>query len=125
MKRLIVVCAAVVLLGSSAEAQQPKARSLPAPDVSNAAYGPHERNVLDLWKATSVRPTPLVVYIHGGGFRQGDKDNLSPLLLKLCLEREISVGAINYRLSQQAPYPAPMHDGARAIQFFRSRAKEW
>src|SRR5947208_1724873 len=125
MKRMITVCAAVFLLGSSAGAQQPKARSLPAPDVSNAAYGPHERNVLDLWKAKSDRPTPLVVFIHGGGFRQGDKSQLAPGLLARCREAGISVAAINYRLSNQAPFPAPMLDGARAVQYLRSRASEW
>lgn len=84
------------------------------PDVANASYGPHERNVVDLWKAKSDKPAPLVVFIHGGGFRAGDKTNLSPVLLDLCLGRGVSVAAINYRLTQQAPYPAAMHDGARS-----------
>lgn len=99
--------------------------ALPPPDVTNAAYGPHERNVLDLWKAKADRPTPLVVYIHGGGFIGGDKRSLNSLLLELCLKGGISVAAINYRYSTQAPYPAPMLDGARAIQYLRSRAGEW
>src|SRR5712692_5296382 len=116
---LIVVAALVAASPWFLRGQDANAKKFSRPpDLQNVKYGPYERNVLDLWKATSGRPTPLVVYIHGGGFRQGDKASLSPLLLKLCLEREISVGAINYRLSQQAPYPAPMHDGARAIQFF-------
>ena len=105
-------------------AQTPAQFSRP-PDLANISYGPHPRNVLDLWKAPSDRPTPLVVFIHGGGFRAGDKNQLSPALLDLCLARGISVGAINYRLTDTAPYPAPMQDGARAIQYFRSRAKEW
>ncbi len=99
--------------------------SLPAPDVDNVSYGPHERNVVDLWKAPSARPTPLVIYIHGGGFRGGDKRTLPPALLKRLLESGISVAAINYRLSQHAPYPAPMEDGARAVQFLRTRARKW
>ncbi len=97
----------------------------PAPDVANAAYGPHERNVLDLWKAKAEKPAPLVVFIHGGGFRAGSKEALAPALLKGCLEAGISVAAINYRLSQHAPFPAPMLDGARAVQFLRSKAAEW
>ena len=56
------------------------------PDLANVSYGPYERNVVDLWKAKSERPTPLVVFIHGGGFRGGDKSNLSPILLDLCLD---------------------------------------
>ena len=68
----------VLLLPQAAQAQKPK------PDVENAKYGPHERNVLDLWKAKSDTPTPLVVFIHGGGFRGGDKANLAPGLLAGC-----------------------------------------
>jgi hypothetical protein len=34
-----------------------------APDAANVAYGPHERNVLDLWKAKSDRPAPLVSHL--------------------------------------------------------------
>jgi len=43
-----------------------KRNALPKPDLANVKYGPHERNVLDLWKAESEKPTPLAIYIHGG-----------------------------------------------------------
>lgn len=96
-----------------------------APDVADIRYGAHERNVLDFWKAKSDDPTPVVVYIHGGGFRGGDKRTLSAGLLRSCLASGISVAAIHYRLSDTAPFPAPMHDSVRAIQFIRSKAAEW
>lgn len=96
-----------------------------APDRADVRYGPQPRNVMDLWFAKSSAPAPLVISIHGGGFRGGDKTALNPLLLELLLEKGISVAAINYRYSQQAPYPAPMHDGARAIQFLRLQAAAW
>src|SRR5207248_9871746 len=41
------------------------------------------------------------------------------------LEKGISYAAVNYRLTGQAPLPAPVHDAARAIQFLRSKAAEW
>jgi acetyl esterase len=97
----------------------------PAPDLANIAYGPHERNVFDLWKAKSDKPTPLVVYIHGGGFQTNSKQSVSPQLLKACLDNGLSVAAINYRLSPQYHFPDHFMDSARAIQFLRSKAKEY
>lgn len=98
---------------------------LPPPDYRDVRYGPYAADVLDLWKAQSDKPTPLLVFFHGGGFRGGDKSSLSAALLRLCLEAGISVAAANYRLSGEAPYPAAMLDSARAIQFLRSKASQW
>jgi acetyl esterase/lipase len=108
-----------------AGAQQRDERTKPTPDLAEISYGPHKRNVLDLWKAKSQRPTPLVVFIHGGGFQGGSKEALPPVLLEGLLARGISVMAINYRLSPEVSFPAHYIDCARAIQFARSKAKEW
>ena len=102
-----------------------KKSALPPPDLANVSYGPHARNVLDLWKAGSERPAPLVVFIHGGGFRQGDKSGVSPALIEGLRAKGISVMSINYRLSPEVSFPAHYMDSARAIQFARSKAKEW
>jgi acetyl esterase/lipase len=110
--------------------QAPNAAAQPAqlpplpPTQPNVKYGPHERNVLDFWQAESKQPTPVLVSIHGGGFVAGDKSVPAPLL-KDCLAAGISVAAINYRYSTQAIAPAPFQDGARAVQFLRSKAKDW
>jgi acetyl esterase/lipase len=95
------------------------------PTVANAHYGPHERNVLDFWKAKSDTPTPVLVFIHGGGFVAGDKSQVSPLSVQAALNAGVSFASISYRYTTQAPFPAPMLDGARAIQFLRSKATEW
>ena len=94
------------------------------PTYENVKYGPHERNVLDFWKAKSDGPTPLLVSIHGGGFLVGEK-TVPKVLLKECLDAGISVAAINYRFSSHAIAPASFHDGARAIQFLRHQSKDW
>ncbi|MDA0285432.1 MAG: alpha/beta hydrolase, partial [Planctomycetota bacterium] len=54
------------------------------------------------------------------GDKQQDPRHFQPFL-----DKGISYAAINYRLSGTAPLPAPVHDAARAIQFIRSKAKEW
>lgn len=89
-------------------------------------YGDHERNVFDIWLVDSPKPTPLAIYIHGGGFRAGSKEKLKPAELDQLLEAGISVAAINYRyMSVATPLPTPHHDARRALQFMRFKAKEW
>jgi acetyl esterase/lipase len=95
------------------------------PTHADMAYGPHDRNVLDLWLPKTVgTPVPLVVFIHGGGFVGGNKTKLHPTVLNLCLERGIAVAAINYRLVTTNPFPAPFLDGARAVQHLRYKAAD-
>jgi acetyl esterase/lipase len=100
----------------------------PPPDLANLRYGPFDRNLLDLWTVPDPKgqlpPRPVVVFFHGGGFLGGDKSSVPGWLVTGCLAQGIAVASANYRLSTQSPYPAPMHDGARAIQFLRSRAAE-
>jgi acetyl esterase/lipase len=94
------------------------------PTCRDVRYGPHSRNLLDFWRAESKQPSPLLVSIHGGGFVSGEK-SVDSKLLKECLASGISVAAITYRFSTEAIAPAPFKDGARAVQFLRSKAKEW
>lgn len=120
----------VCVLGSIGSARVLRHLDLkkPRPDLSEVRYGSFDRNVLDLWRAPSrdavSGPAPVVVFFHGGGFIGGDKSSVPAWLLEMCLERGISVASANYRLSTQSPFPAPMRDGARAIQFLRLKAKE-
>jgi acetyl esterase/lipase len=102
---------------------QPNAK--PDPTHADVAYAEHPRNRLDFWKAESERPTPLVIYIHGGGFRAGSKDSLNARTLKRLLAAGISVAALEYRLISDAPLPAAHYDCRRAVQFLRSKAGEW
>lgn len=94
------------------------------PTHAEVSYGPHEMNVLDFWRAEGQGPRPLLVYIHGGGWTSGDKKQGQPKF-QTFLEKGISCAAVNYRLSTEAPLPAPVHDAARAIQFIKSKAGEW
>lgn len=131
---LVLVCVAVSA-SVSAAAQNEKAnprrsqqRTRPdslTPTHANVRYGPHERNVLDLYLAESDKPTPLVLYIHGGGFRGGDKRSLNRGEAKSFLDVEFSVAAINYRLTDTAPAPAAYLDCGRALQFLRHNAEKW
>lgn len=99
--------------------------SLPAPTHAAVAYGPHERNVLDLWLADTEEPAPLLVYIHGGSWLGNGRGSVHPNLVAFSLENGIHIASIDYRYSSQAPLPAPVHDAARALQFLRAESSEW
>ncbi len=97
-----------------------------APTFVNVAYGPHERNVLDFWKAEADAPAPVVVFIHGGGFVGGDKSKArTDPNLKACLDAGVHFAAIHYRFRKDAPIQDILRDSARAIQFIRSKSAEW
>jgi hypothetical protein len=106
---------------------KPAASSVaPAPTFANVSYGPNERNVLDFWQAKSEQPTPLVVYIHGGGFVAGDKSSVrKDRAIEQYLASGISFAAINYRYRTTTPIQDVLRDCARAIQFLRSKSGEW
>jgi hypothetical protein len=127
LKKLIISFLFILILGLSAVAQEePKAKAeLPTPNIANGKYGQFERNVFDFWKPDSKKPTPLVVYIHGGGFVNGSKENLTANLLNQLLKSGLAVMAINYRLLPNTHYPDNYMDCVRAIQFARSNAKDW
>ncbi|MDO8538873.1 MAG: alpha/beta hydrolase [Opitutaceae bacterium] len=96
------------------------------PTHANVRYGPHERNVLDGWRAPGDGPTPVLVFFHGGSFKAGDKSAvLARPIFSPCLAAGITVVSANYRFSSDAPFPAPMRDGARVVQFVRAKAREW
>jgi hypothetical protein len=91
----------------------------------NEAYGKHPRNTFDLWIADSEGPTPLVIYIHGGGFTGGDKSKYydSEDLVRF-LDAGVSVAIINYRFMTEPPFGimGSFHDARRCLQYIRYNA---
>ncbi|MCA9074036.1 MAG: alpha/beta hydrolase [Planctomycetaceae bacterium] len=94
------------------------------PTFADVSYGPHARHLMDVWLAESDTPTPVLISIHGGAFRHGDK-SVSRAILRECLNSGISVVAITYRFTDEVIAPAQHRDVARAVQFVRHKAKEW
>ncbi|NDH00657.1 MAG: alpha/beta hydrolase [Opitutae bacterium] len=117
---LILLLSFTWMIGISAKQAPP-----PSPTYANIAYDQYERTKVDFWQAEGKGPRPLMVFIHGGGWSQGSKDKTSGKNIETCLANGISVASVGYRLTSEAILPAPVHDAARAIQFLRSKAKEW
>ncbi|MGJ3242390.1 MAG: alpha/beta hydrolase fold domain-containing protein [Opitutales bacterium] len=94
--------------------------------LQNIPYVPdgHERQVLDLYlpDAPVTEARPLVVWIHGGGWRNGSKDN-APVADFI---KDGFIGAsITYRLSKDALWPAQIQDCKAAIRWLRYHAGEY
>ncbi len=112
----------VLLFAACWSAQAAEVKALP--DVTFATPGGIPVK-LDAFLVKSEKPTPVLIFIHGGGWMEGDKRGVPGPLKSQLLDAGISVVSINYRLSRQAPYPAQVDDCTRAVQFVRSKAKEW
>lgn len=69
--------------------------------------------------------TPLIIWIHGGGWLGGDKAlNQNGHQLRYA-RRGYAVASINYRLSGEAIFPAQIHDSKAAIRWLRANASTY
>jgi len=95
------------------------------PTYLDVAYGAHEKQRFDIWTVKGPKPAPLVLFIHGGGFRGGDKRGVNGPLVDRLLAAGIAVASLNYRLTDVGPFPMQMRDCARALQFIRFNAERY
>jgi BD-FAE len=100
--------------------------------AADVRYGERERNVFDIYLPDCDEPTPLVIYIHGGGFTGGDKGGSSAQTIAGFLQSCVAYAAINYSLLnvpsiaqgtssivEQGGVLTSLQDAARALQFMR------
>ena len=84
---------------------------------------------LDIYMPKGVVKPPLIVWTHGGGFVIGDDDFMkfdeSAKLLELFIKNGIAVASVNYRLAQEALFPAAGVDTKSAIRFLRANASKY
>ncbi len=72
--------------------------------------------------AKATKPAPVIVMFFGGGWQNGRPGLFTPLAQHLTLRGYITV-IPNYRLSGEAPFPAPVHDCKAAVRWVRASAK--
>lgn len=91
---------------------------------ADLAYGDGPSQKLDLYRPRgATAPLPTVVWIHGGGWRSGDKTQTEQSRRLVC--RGYAVASLNYRLSGEAPFPAQIDDVKAAIGFLRAHAAQY
>ena len=87
---------------------------------------------LDLWlPPEDDRPAPVVVFLHGGGWRMGGRAAVGPMYagqdptpFERMAQAGIAVASADYRLSGEAVWPAQLHDAKAAVRWLRARGGE-
>ncbi len=80
---------------------------------------------LDLYRpASGMKPFPGVVFIHGGAWSAGSKADFQRQASYLATQGYVCI-SIDYRLSQQAPYPAALYDAKAAVRWMRANAAKY
>lgn len=128
MKRSVLLLLSIGLLAGAAFAQpQQTGDALSSPPSGLTAYkdlayvpGGYEHQKLDLYIPTDSKgPFPLIIWIHGGAWKYGSKDGCIPLPW---VAKGYAVASINYRLSQEAKFPAQIKDCKAAVRWLRAHA---
>lgn len=88
---------------------------------------------LDLYQTppkAKAAPRPLILFVHGGDWATGDARHLAgfsdfPSTLAALAAKGYVVGSVNYRLSGEAHFPAPIQDVKSALRWLRSHAADY
>jgi acetyl esterase/lipase len=105
-------CSPVTVLNALA----PKAGITESDDVR---YGLSDRNGLDIYAPSGRRPVPVVVFIYGGGWKQGDKSQYRFVAAVLAARGFLTV-VPNYRLFPEVRFPTFLRDNATAVAWTKA-----
>lgn len=99
-------------------------------DVTYQTVDGYRPQVVDIYVPATKGPHPLVLYIHGGGWRAGHTrhsgafSNWPKVLASLAAEG-FTVASLEYRLSSEAQFPAQLQDSNAALRFLRAHAAQY
>lgn len=124
MRLSFCLAALFPILAQCQKAPEPPAGVRKLAEIDYVGQG-NQRQMLDLYlpEAKSPTPRPLVVFIHGGGWEHGSKDDVGGLF-GLLKDTPFAGASLNYRLTDQATWPAQIHDCKAAIRWLRAHAAE-
>lgn len=138
---LLVALAMVVSSCGLFDDDAPPPTTLPRPEETDIVYGQEIGCIdgvdpcsgaqsVDIYRSPAPGPNPVVIWLHGGGFIQGDKaDGVSEHLQPL-LDGGWDIVAANYRLVDidgTDAFPAPLQDAKRVVRWVKANAaaEDW
>src|SRR5258705_10354607 len=94
-----------------------------APNYKDIVYATVDGNdlKLDIYMPIGVKAPVLLVWVHGGAWRSGTKENLP----KIFSQRGIAMASLDFRQSTEARFPAAIHVIKGAIRFLRPKASHY
>lgn len=117
------MCVAIMLIGCLFSERPIRAADPTERDIEYGRVGDFSLRLDFYATRKSDQPqSPCIVWIHGGAWRSGSKNDMP--LTKL-LDMGFAVASVDYRLSTQAKFPAQVHDINSAIRFLRSHASRY
>lgn len=83
---------------------------------------PRQRLDLYLPEDPADEPLPVIVFFHGGGWSRGDKADGAAHVMPFVRSGEYAAVSVGHRLSEEATWPAQLHDGKAAIRWIKANA---
>jgi len=95
-------------------------------DISYA-QNDNPRQRLDVYrpKQRSAAPLPVIVFFHGGGWLQGDKADCARMISQVLRSGHFAAVAVGYRLTNEATWPAQIHDSKAGVRWVRANAAKY
>ncbi len=101
------------------------AKEPPAVQATDHSLTDHVRGRLFRPRGTEDVPTPMLVFVHGGGWSVGSLDSHDPLCRRLAAETGRLVWAIDYRRAPEHPFPGPLDDVLAAWRAILDQAADY
>jgi len=97
-------------------------------EIKNQTYQIYNNRALQLDmylpQCKLAQPRPAILFVHGGGWRTGDRSLFTPFAIAMA-ERGYVAATISYRLSPEAQYPAAIYDAKAAVRWLRKNATQF
>lgn len=116
IRAMIVTAASVVLIAGASTPDMVVERNIPYATVAGVEPS---LTSLDVYAASDAKKTPVLVYVHGGGWTRGDKAHVFEKPAGFVAAGYVFV-SINYRLAPAVGFPTYVEDVAKAIAWVRT-----